>query len=122
MPVEAFYALCFACGALIGAAGIALYVLLSDSKYDKEVEGHYYHVGIKDYADHITVVDGDSKEDHPDDYLFDHPNHPGDKGNDQIYPSGIVYGPCVCGSWPGGKCLKCQVVAAKGYGYKKSGE
>jgi hypothetical protein len=23
------------------------------------------------------------------------------------YPEGAVVGPCVCGSWPGGKCLKC---------------
>ena len=23
------------------------------------------------------------------------------------YPEGDVVGPCVCGSWPGGKCLKC---------------
>jgi hypothetical protein len=23
------------------------------------------------------------------------------------YPDGDVVGPCVCGSWPGGKCLKC---------------
>jgi hypothetical protein len=25
------------------------------------------------------------------------------------YPIGEVIGPCVCGSWPGGKCLKCPV-------------
>lgn len=25
------------------------------------------------------------------------------------YPVGIVVGPCVCGSWPGGECLKCPV-------------
>lgn len=24
------------------------------------------------------------------------------------YPEGIVNGPCVCGSWPGGECLKCE--------------
>jgi len=23
------------------------------------------------------------------------------------YPEGDVIGPCVCGSWPGGKCLQC---------------
>ena len=23
------------------------------------------------------------------------------------YPEGDVVGPCVCGSWPGGKCFKC---------------
>jgi len=23
------------------------------------------------------------------------------------YPTGIVTGPCICGSWPGGECLKC---------------
>ena len=23
------------------------------------------------------------------------------------YPDGYVVGPCICGSWPGGKCLKC---------------
>ena len=23
------------------------------------------------------------------------------------YPDGDVVGPCICGSWPGGKCLKC---------------
>jgi hypothetical protein len=23
------------------------------------------------------------------------------------YPEGDVVGPCICGSWPGGKCLKC---------------
>ena len=26
------------------------------------------------------------------------------------YPDGVIVGPCVCGSWPGGKCLKCNVV------------
>lgn len=26
------------------------------------------------------------------------------------YPTGDVVGPCVCGSWPGGKCLRCKVV------------
>lgn len=26
------------------------------------------------------------------------------------YPEGEVVGPCVCGSWPGGKCLRCPVV------------
>ena len=26
------------------------------------------------------------------------------------YPKGEVVGPCVCGSWPGGKCLRCPVV------------
>lgn len=25
------------------------------------------------------------------------------------YPDGEVVGPCVCGSWPGGKCLRCPV-------------
>ncbi len=24
------------------------------------------------------------------------------------YPAGEVMGPCVCGSWPGGVCLKCR--------------
>ena len=24
------------------------------------------------------------------------------------YPKGDVAGACVCGSWPGGKCLRCQ--------------
>ena len=24
------------------------------------------------------------------------------------YPDGIVTGPCVCGSWPGGECLRCE--------------
>jgi hypothetical protein len=23
------------------------------------------------------------------------------------YPKGEVCGPCVCGSWPGGDCLRC---------------
>ena len=23
------------------------------------------------------------------------------------YPEGHVIGPCICGSWPGGPCLKC---------------
>lgn len=27
------------------------------------------------------------------------------------YPEGDVVGPCVCGSWPGGKCLKCPRTA-----------
>jgi len=26
------------------------------------------------------------------------------------YPSGVVVGPCVCGSWPGGECLRCEVL------------
>lgn len=24
------------------------------------------------------------------------------------YPKGMVVGPCICGSWPGGKCLRCK--------------
>jgi hypothetical protein len=27
------------------------------------------------------------------------------------YPEGDVIGACICGSWPGGKCLKCQWIA-----------
>lgn len=27
-----------------------------------------------------------------------------------LYPTGIVYGPCVCGSWPGGPCFRCPLV------------
>lgn len=30
------------------------------------------------------------------------------------YPFGEVVGPCVCGSWPGGKCFKCPVIPATG--------
>jgi hypothetical protein len=26
------------------------------------------------------------------------------------YPKGSVVGPCVCGSWPGGECLRCKQV------------
>lgn len=26
------------------------------------------------------------------------------------YPEGDVIGQCVCGSWPGGKCLRCPVI------------
>jgi hypothetical protein len=25
------------------------------------------------------------------------------------YPMGQVSGPCVCGSWPGGECLRCPI-------------
>lgn len=28
------------------------------------------------------------------------------------YPTDTVVGPCICGSWPGGECLKCPPVAA----------
>ena len=28
------------------------------------------------------------------------------------YPEGVVLGPCVCGSWPGGTCLKCTWIPA----------
>lgn len=29
------------------------------------------------------------------------------------YPTGEVVGPCVCGSWPGGECLRCaQLLSA----------
>ena len=28
------------------------------------------------------------------------------------YPEGDVVGPCVCGSWPGGKCLKCPRITS----------
>ena len=28
------------------------------------------------------------------------------------YPEGDVVGACICGSWPGGKCLKCPRVTA----------
>jgi hypothetical protein len=27
------------------------------------------------------------------------------------YPEGDIVGPCICGSWPGGKCLKCPRIA-----------
>ena len=26
------------------------------------------------------------------------------------YPTGEVVGACICGSWPGGKCLRCEPV------------
>lgn len=26
---------------------------------------------------------------------------------DPAYPRGIVNGACICGSWPGGECLRC---------------
>ena len=29
------------------------------------------------------------------------------------YPNGVVVGPCVCGSWPGGECLKCKWIPAR---------
>lgn len=30
------------------------------------------------------------------------------------YPTGEVVGPCVCGSWPGGECLRCPVIPTAG--------
>lgn len=27
------------------------------------------------------------------------------------YPEGDIVGPCICGSWPGGKCLRCPRIA-----------
>lgn len=27
------------------------------------------------------------------------------------YPKGQIVGPCICGSWPGGECLKCRRVS-----------
>jgi hypothetical protein len=29
------------------------------------------------------------------------------------YPTGEVVGPCVCGSWPGGNCLRCKAEPVK---------
>lgn len=29
------------------------------------------------------------------------------------YPEGDVVGACICGSWPGGKCLRCPTVPAR---------
>lgn len=29
------------------------------------------------------------------------------------YPTGDVVGACICGSWPGGRCLKCTVINAQ---------
>jgi len=26
------------------------------------------------------------------------------------YPAGDVVGPCICGSWPGGECLRCRTL------------
>lgn len=31
------------------------------------------------------------------------------------YPAGDVIGPCICGSWPGGRCLKCQTTTNPPY-------
>ena len=31
------------------------------------------------------------------------------------YPAGDVTGPCLCGSWPGGKCFKCPMTDAHPY-------
>ena len=28
------------------------------------------------------------------------------------HPEGDIVGPCICGSWPGGKCLKCPRITA----------
>jgi hypothetical protein len=30
-----------------------------------------------------------------------------EQGEPVAYPEGDVVGACICGSWPGGKCLKC---------------
>lgn len=39
------------------------------------------------------------------------------------YPTGIVTGPCICGSWPGGECLRCQRIEHHYYAfYLKPGE
>ena len=26
------------------------------------------------------------------------------------FPPGDVVGPCICGSWPGGKCFRCPLI------------
>ncbi|CAH1678326.1 hypothetical protein [Chelatococcus sp.] len=31
------------------------------------------------------------------------------------YPDSPVIGPCLCGSWPGGRCLKCQTTTNPPY-------
>ena len=38
------------------------------------------------------------------------------------YPDGEVVGPCVCGSWPGGKCFKCKVVVPPNFTVKEKSE
>lgn len=30
------------------------------------------------------------------------------------YPKGDVAGPCICGGWPGGGCLRCEVIISRG--------
>jgi hypothetical protein len=42
-------------------------------------------------------------------HLYDEPPaaQPSPVQEPVAYPEGDVVGPCVCGSWPGGKCLKC---------------
>ena len=32
------------------------------------------------------------------------------------YPTGPVTGACICGSWPGGECLRCPPLIAKAEG------
>ena len=39
-----------------------------------------------------------------------HVNGPPEKFGLPTYPVGDVSGPCVCGSWPGGQCLRCPVI------------
>jgi len=38
------------------------------------------------------------------------------------YPAGDVTGPCVCGSWPGGECLRCDVTDAAAAAIRARGE
>ena len=50
------------------------------------------------------------------------PQEPSSISEPPAYPDGDVVGPCICGSWPGGKCLRCPpqrdvvaIVKAGGY-------
>ena len=38
------------------------------------------------------------------------------------YPAGDVTGPCVCGSWPGGECLRCDVTDGAAAAIRARGE
>jgi hypothetical protein len=61
----------------------------------------------KDFCDPKRQEALDKKAENARELGLDYEPVQAEKQEPVAYPDGYVVGPCICGSWPGGKCLKC---------------
>jgi hypothetical protein len=64
-------------------------------------EVEWLKTGLRNYQEKLAAVVAEYEA-----YQKEHPAPA--SAEPAAYPIGNVSGPCVCGSWPGGECLKCE--------------